>query len=196
MQKVTNIIARRWQSGCMGKLVVIAGGVILGLCLCSVPMAIISPSTPTPMTRSRPVVDIEATPTREPRPTSTLIPTRTPPPAMTNTPVPPTATLVPPTAVPTNTPRPAPTNTPLPPAPPPVRGGNTVNPFTCVGGCSEPPDPSCGIKGNISQSSGEKIYHTPGQRDYDRTDIDPARGERWFCTPAEAEAAGWRAAMR
>ena len=27
---------------------------------------------------------------------------------------------------------------------------------------------------------------------YTATVIDPARGERWFCTEAEAEAAGWR----
>lgn len=49
------------------------------------------------------------------------------------------------------------------------------------------------IKGNIS-SSGEKIYHVPGQRYYDVTVIDEAKGERWFCTEAEAVAAGWRKA--
>lgn len=95
---------------------------------------------------------------------------------------------------------PAPTTAaPIPttaPAPPAVRGGNEVNPFTCAGGCSEPPDPSCAIKGNISQSSGEKIYHRPGQRNYDDTEISPEFGERWFCTEAEAVAAGWRAAKR
>lgn len=47
------------------------------------------------------------------------------------------------------------------------------------------------IKGNIS-SSGEKIYHVPGQEYYTRTVIDGAKGERWFCTEAEAVAAGWR----
>jgi micrococcal nuclease len=58
------------------------------------------------------------------------------------------------------------------------------------------PSPSsagCLIKGNIS-SVGEKIYHVPGQRYYDETKIDSAKGERWFCTRADAEAAGWRAA--
>lgn len=50
----------------------------------------------------------------------------------------------------------------------------------------------CTIKGNIS--TGGRIYHLPGGRWYDRTAIDPAVGERWFCSPAEAEAAGWRAA--
>ena len=56
----------------------------------------------------------------------------------------------------------------------------------------EPAGGDCVIKGNISASG--RIYHQPHNRDYADTSIDPARGERWFCTPAEAEAAGWRAA--
>lgn len=51
---------------------------------------------------------------------------------------------------------------------------------------------SCLIKGNISFDTGEKIYHLPGQKYYDSTTINPAYGERWFCTEAEAQAAGWR----
>ena len=47
------------------------------------------------------------------------------------------------------------------------------------------------IKGNIS-SSGEKIYHVPGQSSYDATQITEAKGERWFCTEQEALDAGWR----
>lgn len=50
---------------------------------------------------------------------------------------------------------------------------------------------SCQIKGNIS-SSGEKIYHLPGQRYYDKTIIDTNKGERWFCTEQGAISAGWR----
>jgi endonuclease YncB( thermonuclease family) len=50
----------------------------------------------------------------------------------------------------------------------------------------------CVIKGNISGSG--RIYHLPGSPSYDRAEIDEASGERWFCTAAEAEAAGWRAA--
>jgi len=49
----------------------------------------------------------------------------------------------------------------------------------------------CFIKGNIS-SKGERIYHVPGGRYYDATVIDTAKGERWFCTEADAVAAGWR----
>jgi micrococcal nuclease len=53
---------------------------------------------------------------------------------------------------------------------------------------------TCVIKGNIS-SDGEKIYHLPGCAYYDKTRIDEARGERWFCSEAEAVAAGWRKAQ-
>lgn len=48
------------------------------------------------------------------------------------------------------------------------------------------------IKGNISQTTGEKIYHVPGGDYYDVTVIDESAGERWFCTEQEAVAAGWR----
>ncbi len=53
------------------------------------------------------------------------------------------------------------------------------------------PAGQCAIKGNIS-SKGERIYHVPGGRYYGATVIDAAKGERWFCTEAEAVAAGWR----
>ena len=47
------------------------------------------------------------------------------------------------------------------------------------------------IKGNIN-SRGEKIYHVPGGKYYEQTVIEPEKGERWFCSEAEASAAGWR----
>jgi len=50
----------------------------------------------------------------------------------------------------------------------------------------------CLIKGNINRA-GEHIYHVPGSRSYEETVIDEARGERWFCSEAEAQSAGWRA---
>lgn len=56
---------------------------------------------------------------------------------------------------------------------------------------SENPARDCRIKGNINRSD-ERIYHVPGGRYYDRTRIDENKGERWFCTEAEACAAGWR----
>lgn len=55
-------------------------------------------------------------------------------------------------------------------------------------------DSSCQIKGNIN-TSGEKIYHLPGCGSYSKTTIDESRGEKWFCTEVEAQAAGWRKAL-
>jgi hypothetical protein len=56
--------------------------------------------------------------------------------------------------------------------------------------------PGCVIKGNISREHGERIYHLPGDIYYDDTVINIAAGERWFCSEAEARAAGWRRAFR
>ncbi|HVZ06064.1 thermonuclease family protein [Hyphomicrobium sp.] len=52
--------------------------------------------------------------------------------------------------------------------------------------------PGCVIKGNISSHG--HIYHMPWSPWYDRVKIDEARGERWFCSEADALAAGWRPA--
>lgn len=54
---------------------------------------------------------------------------------------------------------------------------------------------NCSIKGNIN-TKGERIYHVRGQRHYSETRINTARGERWFCSEAEARSAGWRKARR
>jgi len=78
---------------------------------------------------------------------------------------------------------PAPT---LPP-PPPVAAG-------CPAGCVERPA-GCDIKGNVNDK-GERIYHLPGGQFYDKTIIDPREGDRWFCSPAEAEANGFRRSKR
>ncbi len=53
----------------------------------------------------------------------------------------------------------------------------------------------CVIKGNVSDK-GERIYHVPGGAFYSKTVIDPRRGERWFCSEAEAVQAGWRRSKR
>jgi len=57
------------------------------------------------------------------------------------------------------------------------------------------PNRECSLKGNISKT-GTRIYHSPGQVDYEKTRINPAKGERWFCSKDEAQRAGWRAAKR
>ena len=54
----------------------------------------------------------------------------------------------------------------------------------------------CNIKGNISYNSGRRLYHMPGDPDYADTRISVARGERWFCSEAEARAAGWQPAVK
>jgi hypothetical protein len=51
------------------------------------------------------------------------------------------------------------------------------------------------IKGNIN-AKGDKIYHTNDSPVYDKVIIEEKEGERYFCTAAEAEAAGWRGSLR
>ena len=55
---------------------------------------------------------------------------------------------------------------------------------------------SCNIKGNISVSTGSKLYHLPSMEDYATTNIDVSKGEKWFCSESEAIASGWRKAPR
>jgi hypothetical protein len=50
----------------------------------------------------------------------------------------------------------------------------------------------CPIKGNISKNARERIYHMPGQEYYAQTRVNWVSGERWFCSEADARAAGWR----
>ncbi len=59
---------------------------------------------------------------------------------------------------------------------------------------ADPAPGDCTLKGNISANG--RIVHSPGDDSYARTKINAARGERWFCSLAEARAAGWRAARR
>jgi endonuclease YncB( thermonuclease family) len=70
------------------------------------------------------------------------------------------------------------------PAAPARREGGTTPPRGRRDGCY--------VKGNIN-GEGERIYHAPGSPSYDDTVIDENRGERWFCTEAEAKRGGWRA---
>ena len=57
------------------------------------------------------------------------------------------------------------------------------------------PSPECTIKGNINRN-GERIYHMENQRFYARIKMNKGDCRRWFCTPEEAEAAGWRRSVR
>ncbi|BGE84698.1 hypothetical protein Ms3S1_11340 [Methylosinus sp. 3S-1] len=53
---------------------------------------------------------------------------------------------------------------------------------------------ACAIKGNVN-GRGERIYHLPEGRGYARVTMNGA-GKRWFCSEAQALAAGWRKAVR
>ncbi|MGE0677196.1 thermonuclease family protein [Pseudolabrys sp.] len=55
---------------------------------------------------------------------------------------------------------------------------------------SAPPNSACVIKANIKRR--ECIYHVPGGRFYDKLKMEPVATRRWFCSAAEAEAAGCR----
>jgi endonuclease YncB( thermonuclease family) len=57
------------------------------------------------------------------------------------------------------------------------------------------PTPECTIKGNTNRK-GERIFHTEHQNSYAKIDMAIGNGRRWFCTPEEAVAAGWRPALR
>ncbi|MCK5021778.1 MAG: thermonuclease family protein [Candidatus Pacebacteria bacterium] len=59
---------------------------------------------------------------------------------------------------------------------------------------TEPIDPECIIKGNISDAGYGKIYLLPGCDNYKRTIIDTRKGESYFCTEQEAQSAGFRKA--
>ncbi|NJO32164.1 MAG: thermonuclease family protein [Rhodospirillales bacterium] len=48
----------------------------------------------------------------------------------------------------------------------------------------------CAIKGNVTAHG--KIYHMPWSPWYAQIRMDLDKGRRWFCTEAEAMAAGWR----
>ncbi len=54
-----------------------------------------------------------------------------------------------------------------------------------------PPAPDCLIKGNL-RSSSTCIYHVPGGHFYDRLNMTNSAARRWFCSEAEAQAAGCR----
>lgn len=72
-----------------------------------------------------------------------------------------------------------------------LAGGGTASQRAASRPAAQPGSGRCPIKGNIGKS-GARIYHVPGGRFYERTRIDTAKGERWFCSEAEARAAGWR----
>ena len=79
-------------------------------------------------------------------------------------------------------------------AAPQDRAGEAA-PLYAIDVAEDAPAQDCSIKGNVSRS-GERIYHVPGGRFYDRTKINESAGERWFCSEEDALAAGWRRAKQ
>ena len=51
----------------------------------------------------------------------------------------------------------------------------------------------CAIKGNVTEHG--HIYHMPWSPWYGKVRIEALKGERWFCSEAEAQEAGWRPAI-
>lgn len=61
---------------------------------------------------------------------------------------------------------------------------------------AKPPSPDCAIKANINRS-GVCIFHEPGGRFYAKIKMNiPEKGNRWFCSVAEAKASGCRETRR
>jgi micrococcal nuclease len=56
---------------------------------------------------------------------------------------------------------------------------------------SDPTDPACVIKGNISEKSFGRNYFVPGCPNYNRVKVDINKGEQYFCSEADAVAAGF-----
>ena len=55
-------------------------------------------------------------------------------------------------------------------------------------------NPNCKIKANIDEDTLKKSYHLESCRDYKRVVIDLDRGEEFFCSEKEAQAAGYKLA--
>jgi hypothetical protein len=63
----------------------------------------------------------------------------------------------------------------------------------CAEGCLEYPL-GCELlvlKGDIAKQSGQKLYYAQQHSQYSQILIEPETGERWFCSAAAAEQAGW-----
>lgn len=56
-------------------------------------------------------------------------------------------------------------------------------------------NPKCTIKGNISAGVSTKTYFVDGCLTYNQVKIDPARGEKYFCSEQEAVKEGYKKAL-
>ena len=53
-----------------------------------------------------------------------------------------------------------------------------------------PADRDCNVKGTLG-AGGDRLYYVPTDPEYQQISVDPARGERLFCSDEEARLAGW-----
>lgn len=77
-----NSIKKFWNSGIAGKVVIASVGLLVLCCVCSIPIAIFNPSTPTP-----PTTEIVSSPTQVEIPTETISPINTLEPTNTSEPI-------------------------------------------------------------------------------------------------------------
>ncbi len=68
---------------------------------------------------------------------------------------------------------------------------NKVGIFSTACTLPEPPNPSCTIKGNVNTTTNQKDYYLPSCGHYGKVLIYKFEGDAWFCTEAEARAAGF-----
>jgi len=61
-------------------------------------------------------------------------------------------------------------------------------------GDTPPPSAKCSIKGNISLHTFEKTYMLKECAQYSQIKVDPTLGEKYFCSEAEAQKAGFKKA--
>jgi endonuclease YncB( thermonuclease family) len=80
------------------------------------------------------------------------------------------------------------------PATPAAAAAAAPAPAPAAPGKADPHPAGCDIKGNISQR-GRKVFHSPDSPAYASVKVDTAAGEKWFCSEAEAEKAGWKKAQ-
>jgi hypothetical protein len=169
MQTVQNFSAWFSKQKLFGKVAIGCSGLFILCCLCSVPVAILNPSTPTPQVSNPSVAEVQATPLAG----ETQMPTNIP---VTDTPVP--------TAIPTLPPvgetrdNPAPVGTPI------DIGGDMV--FTIISGVR--PADSVVINANMFNTQPE------GNQEYVQLDVqvvcNKSSNDKCYFSPYEIKAVG------
>lgn len=72
-----------------------------------------------------------------------------------------------------------------------VEGKLGVHSAQCKKVDPKPSSPDCTIKGNIDKGTWDHLYHLPSCRHYNQIILDMDMGEQFFCSEADAQAAGF-----